>query len=323
MNNMQNVRYVVFPVFGLKLEGIDFLRLEEVVFKRNGYLIDTSGIKNDLDKMVYELIKKLNIDVIAEIEVKNSDSNANIDDLSSYIREKVIKAIDILRLQIPFVECSIRYERINAVRYFPCYRKRNRLLVRIGLAKSAISEKVSVFKLDADRKPVEFTAEISPMSGTFELELDEELKRRLQEGSLSDLVSTVFKREPNMIELKVSNALRWFSSGIDDARPADAFVKHFIALEGLLSFSSDGYWGITNRLSSRVSTLFDNNGDIRQRIESLYRIRGDIVHRGLQEINLGDLIELERRVAESIMKFTSLMRKEGWREEKDAVNWFK
>jgi len=305
--------YVIMAIDNLKLDGINEIKIGNVcitpydlikdnLIKNINSVIDPNPHyneqeKDELKKHAYERIQKLSNKVCARVGVR-AEQNA------SFIKgaQEIDSVINLLRCFIPLlfsrgsdVTLGLSGEFFRHSRYAISFKCSG------GFSDEMKLSKINEYILDTEK-----------------------LKHLEDKCHLKDLGEILSKNisSRSEIEKRISTAIRWIGTAMEDDYDCDKFFKFSVALECLLTNRSEE---ITTPLAERCAFILSDDKekriDVFKRIKDLYGIRSKIAHEGQIEIENNNLEYIMWASISCLLTICDNMNKYKWYDFDDLVKW--
>jgi hypothetical protein len=124
------------------------------------------------------------------------------------------------------------------------------------------------------------------------------------------------------IEKRISTAIRWIGTGMDEEYDCDKFLKFAVALECLLAKRNEE---ISTPLAERCAFILaedkEKRRDLYKMMKRLYNTRSEIAHQGKVEIESDNLKKIEWISISCIMRLCDNINIYKWQYFSDLEEW--
>jgi hypothetical protein len=305
---------VIAAIENLSLEGIDeviignvriipFSSLEDDLKEEISRTIDpnphyNSEQKDELKKSSHERIQSFSKKVCAEVVVKAEKEASFVKGL-----REIDSVINLLRCYIPLLFSS-------------------GLNVTLGLNKTFLGgdRYVISFKLGGG-----FSDKRERLGPLESYVLNDEKLSHLEDNCHMKEMGEILSKNLSSrseIEKRLSTAIRWIGTAMDEEYDCDKFLKFAVALECLLAKRNEE---ISTPLAERCTFILSENKeerrDLYKMVKRLYNTRSEIAHKGKVEIEKDQLNKIKWVSISCLMSFCENINKYKWQDFEDLDNW--
>ena len=305
---------VIAAIENLRLEGIDeliignlrivpFSSIEDDIKQEINKNIDPNPHynkeqKDKLKKASCKRIESFSGKVCAEVIVK-AEQEASFD---KGLRE-IDSVINLLRCYIPILFSS-------------------GLNVTLGLSASIPSGHQSIISFGLKEGFYHRGRRIGPMDDYI---IDNEKLKHLEDNChLREIGEMLSKNVSSRseIEKRISTAIRWIGTAMNEEYDCDKFIKFAVALECLFTKRNEE---ISTPLAERCAFILSRDKEKRwntyKMMKRLYNTRSEIAHQGKEEIEKDNLDKIKWISISCLMCFCDNINKYKWRDFEDLENW--